>query len=198
MLRKVHSVHVLYLVLWCFPIATNTVSLVTISVTSFSVIIQSITSAPKHWDIQWLPSSTYRNMLVSCALHQLHNRNQSLVCSSDVSRRRTTVHETGVFFSEESRVASGDRRSKVIEADRAGSCSTPLSSQLQQPQMTPPADTPGSTQLTCVVLSFSVCGHADLRSANEGSPQSFAFNWLNKGKSPLSCALHVYGDEFWS
>lgn len=49
-------------------------------------------------------------------------------------------------FSEESGVASTDRRSKVIEADRAGSCSIPPSS---QPRTTPPAAAPASSQLTC-------------------------------------------------
>ena len=55
---------------------------------------------------------------------------------------------------------SADRRSDVVEADRAGSCSTPLCSQLQ-PQRTASAAAPGSPQL--------IYGHAGLGSAHKGT-----------------------------
>lgn len=57
------------------------------------------------------------------------------------------------------------------------------------------AAAPGSTQLTSIVLSFSVCRHADLGSAHEGTLCLLPFDGLNKGKSLLTCALHVSGDK---
>lgn len=87
---------------------------------------------------------------------------------------------------------SADRRVKMVaEADRAGSCCTPLCGRLQ-PQRTVSA---AAAALTPNHNSFTVCEHADLGSAHKDTQSLFAFNWLNKGTSPLTCALRVYGDK---
>lgn len=69
---------------------------------------------------------------------------------------------------------SADRRVKLVaEADRAGSCCTPLCCRLQ-PQRT--ASAAAAAASTPNHNSFTVCEHADLGSAHKDTQSLFAFN----------------------
>lgn len=154
-------------------------------VTSFSVIVQRINPCAKSLG-QTFGRCHPVHPVGFCSVH----------CSSSTASYQSLTCSSSWFFStwdgsgfyQESRVASADRRSGLVPVAQL------LCGQLLQ-QRTPSAAAPDSPQLTpCIVLSFCVCGHADLGSAHKGTLSLFALNRLNKGWRPLTCALHVSSD----